>query len=578
MTSETAKNYVNHVLSSALSTLKLTSYLDVLSITSPEPQFGDYSTNTALILAKKLKVNPKDVANKIIEQIKKEDKKQYFSAIEEKGGFINFTFSEEFLLKNLSKIIEQRELFGSSLLGGGKKILVEYFQPNVAKPLHLGHLRTAIIGDSLFRIFLSQGFKAESDTHLGDWGTQFGLVLLAYKKYGDIKVIEKNPIEELNKLYVQINSEIESNPELREEGKQEFVKLEQGDKENRELWKKFKDWSWQEYEVVYKDLEIRKSDHDWPESFFEDKMSAVIAELKSKGLLKESQGAQIVDLEAYGLGIALLVKSDGGTTYLLRDLATYIFRKSQGFEQQFYVVDVRQSHTLKQTFKIVELLGYIKHPEEAVHISYGFLTLPEGAMSTRKGTVVGAKEFIENVQKEALKIIEEKNPKLREKELVANKVAAGAIKYFDLSHNLKSDIVFDPKKAISFEGNTGPYLMYTHARIHGILRKSEIRNPKSEINFKSEILNLKSEELSVLRKLLKFPEVVTQVSEDYLPNLLCNYLFELSQTFNAFYQEVPVLQEENDDLRSFRLQLVTATAQVIKNGLYLLGIDAPEEM
>jgi arginyl-tRNA synthetase len=578
MTSETAKNYVNHVLSSALSTLKLTSYLDVLSITSPEPQFGDYSTNTALILAKKLKVNPKDVANKIIEQIKKEDKKQYFSAIEEKGGFINFTFSEEFLLKNLSKIIEQRELFGSSLLGGGKKILVEYFQPNVAKPLHLGHLRTAIIGDSLFRIFLSQGFKAESDTHLGDWGTQFGLVLLAYKKYGDIKVIEKNPIEELNKLYVQINSEIESNPELREEGKQEFVKLEQGDKENRELWKKFKDWSWQEYEVVYKDLEIRKSDHDWPESFFEDKMSAVIAELKSKGLLKESQGAQIVDLEAYGLGIALLVKSDGGTTYLLRDLATYIFRKSQGFEQQFYVVDVRQSHTLKQTYKIVELLGYIKHPEEAVHISYGFLTLPEGAMSTRKGTVVGAKEFIENVQKEALKIIEEKNPKLREKELVANKVAAGAIKYFDLSHNLKSDIVFDPKKAISFEGNTGPYLMYTHARIHGILRKSEIRNPKSEINFKSEILNLKSEELSVLRKLLKFPEVVTQVSEDYLPNLLCNYLFELSQTFNAFYQEVPVLQEENDDLRSFRLQLVTATAQVIKNGLYLLGIDAPEEM
>jgi arginyl-tRNA synthetase len=199
-------------------------------------------------------------------------------------------------------------------------------------------------------------------------------------------------------------------------------------------------------------------------------------------------------------------------------------------------------------------------------------------MSTRKGTVVGAKEFIENVQKEALKIIEEKNPKLREKELVANKVAAGAIKYFDLSHNLKSDIVFDPKKAISFEGNTGPYLMYTHARIHGILRKSEIRNPKSEINFKSEILNLKSEELSVLRKLLKFPEVVTQVSEDYLPNLLCNYLFELSQTFNAFYQEVPVLQEENDDLRSFRLQLVTATAQVIKNGLYLLGIEAPEEM
>ncbi len=578
MTSETAKNYISHVLSSALSSLKLTSYLDTLIISSPEAEFGDYSTNAGLILAKEVKVSPKEVANKIIEEIKKEDIKHYLSTVEAKGGFINFTFSEEFLIKNLGKIIEERDLFGSSLLGGGKKILVEYFQPNVAKPLHLGHLRTAIIGDSLFRIFLSQGFKAESDTHLGDWGTQFGLVILAYKKYGDISVIEKNPIEELNKLYVKINSEMEANPELREEGKAEFVKLEKGDSENRELWKKFKDWSWQEYEVVYKDLEIRKSDHDWPESFFEDKMSAVIDELKTKGLLKESQGAQIVDLEAYGLGIALLVKSDGGTTYLLRDLATYIYRKAQGFEKQFYVVDVRQAHTLKQTFKIVELLGYIKHPEEAVHISYGFLTLPEGAMSTRKGTVVGAKEFIENVQKEALKIIEEKNPQLQSKAIVAKQVAAGAIKYFDLSHNLKSDIVFDPKKAITFEGNTGPYLMYTHARIHGILRKSEIRNPKSEINLKSEILNLKSEELSVLRKLLKFPETVSQVAEDHLPNILCNYLFELSQTFNAFYQKVPVLQETDEKIKDFRLKLITATAQVIKNGLYLLGIEAPEEM
>lgn len=578
MTSETAKNYVSHVLSSALSTLKLTSYLDNLIISSPEAEFGDYSTNTALVLAKKVKVSPKEVANKIIEEIKKEDTKNYLEKVEERAGFINFTFSQEFLIKNLGKIVEERDLFGSSLLGGGKKILVEYFQPNVAKPLHLGHLRTAIIGDCLFRIFSSQGYKAESDTHLGDWGTQFGLVILAYKKYGDISVIEKNPIEELNKLYVKINSEIESNPELREEGKAEFVKLEKGDSENRELWKKFRDWSWQEFDVVYKDLEVRKADNDWPESFFEDKMPSVIEELKSKGLLKESQGAQIVDLEAYNLGVAVILKSDGGTTYLLRDLATYIYRKAQGFEKQFYVVDVRQAHTLKQTFKILELLGHITSSDEATHIAYGFLTLPEGAMSTRKGTVVGAKEFIQGVQQEALRIIDEKNPELTNKAEVAKQVATGAIKYFDLSHNLKSDIVFDPKKAITFEGNTGPYLMYTHARIHGILRKFQNTNPKHQIisNIQYQISN--PQELNVLRKLLKFPETVSQVAEDHLPNILCNYLFELSQTFNAFYQEVPVLQEQDEQIKDFRLQLVTATAQVIRNGLYLLGIDAPEEM
>jgi arginyl-tRNA synthetase len=582
MTSETAKNYVSHVLSSALSSLKLTSYLDTLIISSPEVEFGDYSTNAGLILAKKVKVSPKEVASKIVEEIKKEDTKHYLSAVEEKGGFINFTFSEEFLIKNLEKIVEERDLFGSSLLGSGKKILVEYFQPNVAKPLHLGHLRTAIIGDCLFRIFSSQGYKAESDTHLGDWGTQFGLVILAYKKYGDISVIEKNPIEELNKLYVKINAEIESSPELREEGKAEFVKLEKGDAENRELWKKFRDWSWQEFDVVYKDLEIRKADNDWPESFFEDKMPSVIEELKSKGLLKESQGAQIVDLEQYNLGVAVILKSDGGTTYLLRDLATYIYRKAQGFEKQFYVVDVRQAHTLKQTFKILELLGHITNADEAVHIAYGFLTLPEGAMSTRKGTVVGAKEFIDGVHQEALRIIEEKNPQLQSKSEVAKQVAAGAIKYFDLSHNLKSDIVFDPKKAITFEGNTGPYLMYTHARIHGILRKAgSVARPfmgQSETIEADKSARYNQQEIKVLRKLLKFPETVSQVAEDHLPNILCNYLFELSQTFNAFYQEVPVLQETDEKIKDFRLKLITATAQVIRNGLYLLGIDAPEEM
>ena len=576
MPNETVKNHLKKLLLQALKELGLE--LPEIQIASPDEKFGDYSSNVALIIAKKEKKNPKEVAALIINKLKSDASAgELFSAISEAGGFINFTLSQSALLDSLNEIQEQKENYGSSKMGGNKKILVEYFQPNIAKPLHLGHLRTALIGDCLFRLFKFTGYKTESDTHLGDWGTQFGLLLHAYKKYGDMSVIEKNPIEELNKLYVKINAEAESDESVREAGKAEFVKLEEGDGENRELWKKFKEYSWKEFEIVYKDLGIRRADHDWPESFFEDKMPAVLEKIKQKGLLKESQGAQVVDLEPYRLGTALLVKSDGGTTYLLRDLATLIYRKQQGFEKQYYVVDVRQAHTLKQTFKIIELLGAIE-PGDAIHVSYGFLTLPEGAMSTRKGTVVGAKEFIEQIQARALEIIQEKNADLKNKEEVARHVASGAIKYFDLSHNIKSDIVFDPKKAISFEGNTGPYLQYTYARIHGILRKSQIPSTKSQINPNDQNLKFQTQELLVLRKLYQFPEIVEQAVGDLQPNAIANYLFELSQTFNAFYQEIPVLKEENEQIKDFRLKLITATSQVLKNGLWLLGIEAPEEM
>jgi arginyl-tRNA synthetase len=548
--------------------------LPSVEISTPDLAFGDYATNVALKLAKPLNQAPQVVAEQLVTELRSLDTKGHFSEITAVNGFINFAVSKEFLLQNMKAVLEQGELYGSSVVGQGKKVLVEYFQPNVAKPLHLGHISNAVVGDALFHILKSQGYKTESDTHLGDWGTQFGLLLLAYKKYGDFNIIEKNPIDELNKLYVQINSEIESNPDIREQGKKEFVKLEQGDAENRKLWEQFREWSWEEYDIIYSELGVRKADHDWPESFYEDKMPAVIDELKEKGLLVESQGAQIVPLEDYKLGTAVVVKSDSGTTYLLRDLATYIYRKQQGFEKQLYIVDVRQQHQLAQTFKILELMGYIKAPQDAVHIAYGFLKLPEGAMSSRKGTIIHADEFIRSVQEKALEIINDKNPTLEDKESVAKQVASGAIKYFQLSHNLKSDIVFDPAKVISFEGNTGPYLQYAHARIHGILRKAgQGEEFKRDVEITPHEL-----EMVVLRKLLKFEETLQYVLEDYTPNLLCNYLFELAQNFNTFYQTVPVLQEGDVELRNFRLALIKATAQVLNNGLYLLGISAPEEM
>lgn len=572
------KHYVHKLLSEVLGQMhargEVTS-IPKVEVTVPEPGFGDYATNAALRLSRELGEAPPKVAERIARELTLLDREGLFESVTERGGFINLTLSRTTLFSVLSRTLAERERFGRGSSGAGQRVLVEYFQPNMAKPLHLGHLGTAVIGDAVFRILESQGFSPESDTHLGDWGTQFGLLVLAYKQWGDMRVVEKDPIAELNKLYVRINAELEAEPQLREQGKAEFVKLERGDEQNRKLWEQFKEWSWREYDVVYRDLGIRRHDHDWPESFFSDKMPAVVRELKDRGLLKESQGAQIVDLEPYGLGVALAVKSDGGTTYLLRDLATFIYRKAQGFTRQIYVVDVRQSHTLAQTKKILELLGYVSEPDEFTHVAYGYTSLPEGAMSTRKGNVVGLADVVAKVREEAAKVIAEKNPELENRERVATEVAAAAIRYANLARNVSSDLVFRWEQALAFEGNTGPYLQYAHARIHGILRKAGDfpDQPVSGADF-----DLGGREQAVLRHLVHFAESLERAAQELQPNVVCQYLFELAQLFNVFYQEVPVLQEPDAKVRAFRLRLCAGTAQVLKNGLAALGIEAPEQM
>jgi len=628
MLSETSKNFISHLLSSALSKLKLTSQLDVLDITvPPNPEFGDYSTNAALMLAKKLKISPKEVAGKIIEEINKIDLEGKLESITEKGGFINFKLTQKFLSDNLNAVLEQRDLYGCSVLGEGKTVIVEYFQNNVAKPPHVGHLRSAVIGDCLLRVLKSQGYKTISDTHIGDWGVQFGILLCAFKTLKpDMDVLEKDPINELNKLYVAMSAKIEAEPELRDLAKAEFKKLEDGDEQNRKLWQWFVDESLKDFESYRALLGVLSFDYNLGESFYEKHMPEVLAEFEEKKLISKGEtGESYIDLEKYGLGRCILVKSDGATTYHLRDFATYIYRKQKfNFYKNLYIVDNRQSHHFKQLFKALELAGYPAEKDSA-HIEFGFMSLPEGAISTRKGTTVSLKNLVEEAQKRAEKIIEKKNPDLENKSSVAKEVALAAIKYFDLSHNRKTEIIFTWDKALSFEGNTGPYLQYTHARIYGILRKSSAPTTPSASGVHPSLTHsatlraassgnrevaggeaprlsassgqmrssppklggvphevggggINQQESVVLRKLIQFPEVLTQVAQDYLPNLLCNYLFELSQAFNSFYQEVPVLQETDDQKRSFRLNLITATAQVLKNGLYLLGIEAPEEM
>ena len=509
------------------------------------------------------------------------DHKNSCSKIEPTGGFINFTLSEDFLLKRLQDVRMQAEKFGQSGVGNGRTMIVEYFQNNIAKPPHVGHLRSAVIGDSLVRILKFAGYKTITDTHIGDWGVQFGILLYAYKEFlkngGDKSTIEKDPVVELNKLYVDMSAQIDAKPELRDLGKAEFKKLEDGDGENRKVWDWFVEVSLEDFEKYRQLLGINNFDHNLGESFYEDKMTAVLKELENKGLVTIGEtGEKYVDLEEHGLGRCILVKSDGATTYHLRDFATYMYRKNEfEFYRNLYIVDVRQSHHFRQLLRVLEMAGYSAETDSA-HLEFGFMSLPEGAISTRKGTTISLESLLSEAEKRALEIIQEKNPNLNNKEAVAKQVALSSIKYFDLSHNRSTEIVFTWEKALSFEGNTGPYLQYTHARIHGIFRKmGESINNIDNLEYNGD---LATQETMVLRKINQFPEIIGSASEQYLPNIVANFLFELAQSFNAFYQEVPVLKEEDSQKRLMRLNLIKSTAQVLRNGLDLLGIEAPEEM
>jgi arginyl-tRNA synthetase len=548
----------------------------VFSVSAPpKPDMGDYATNVAMVLAKRVGQNPNSLAEQIAQSLRLELGNTELKKVEVFGGFINFTLALDYLFKNLNSVIELSDKYGSSAQGAGKKVIVEYFQNNVAKPPHVGHLRSAVIGDSLKRLFDFLGYEVVSDTHVGDWGVQFGIVLYAFKTFGNRAVVEKDPIQELNKLYVAMSGKIEENPGLRDLCKQEFVKLEQGDAENRKLWEWFVEVSMQDFERYRNLLGLLPFDYNLGESFYEDKMPEVLNELKDKNLVQTGETGELyVDLESEGLGRCILVKSDGGTTYHLRDFATYKYRKDViQYWKNVYVVDVRQAHHFKQLFKILEKAGY-PADADSTHVDFGFMGLPEGAISTRKGNVISLEALITEATNRALATIEEKNPELQNKPVVATQVALAAIKYFDLVHNRQSNITFTWDKALSFEGNTGPYLQYTYARIHGISRKSA-----REGSVVADVVHEPNEyESAVLRKLVAFPEVLDQAASEYYPNVICNYLFELAQIFNRFYEAVPVNQEQDFVARHYRTQICVATAQVIKNGLSLLGIEAPEEM
>lgn len=542
-----------------------------------DPDHGDYACSIALQMAKKIGAPPRQIAEKIVQAIEKPD---YLEDITIEGpGFINFKLSGKFLLKNVEKILGQGESYGKSERGKGKTAVTDSSHPNIAKPFGVHHLLSTIIGDALNKILAYGGYTIIRDNYLGDWGTQFGKLIYAYRTWGDKTAVEKNPIPELLKLYVKFHDEAEKNPELEDEGRREFKKLEDGDTENKKLWKWIVEISLEEFSKMYKTLGV-EFDVMNGESFYEDKMAAIIELGKSKGVfVKGEKGALIVEFDDENMPPYLIQKSDGATLYATRDLTRIDYwEKEWRPDLMINVVDVAQELYFRQLFETSRRLELTD--AEQVHVSFGRMQFPDAKMSTRKGNILLLEDVLVEAVKRAREIVDEKNPELSdsEKKAVAKAVGIGAVKYTVLSQNRTTNITFTWDKMLALEGSSAPYLQYSYARAMSILRKAD-RNvitftglPKDGKN------NLHPVEHALLRKLVKFGEAIERSGEEYKPNLLANYLYELTQEFNQFYNTVRVLQAEDEAEKTRLLAVVKAVTIVLKNGLSLLGIEAPERM
>ncbi len=538
---------------------------------------GDYATNMAIVVGKKIGKNPREIANLLVDKLNKKVKKNnFFDKIGIAGpGFINFYISEKILFSEVENILKEKNKYGQKNIGKGKTIIIDYSSVNIAKPFSIGHLRSTIIGQAIYNLYKFLGYKAIGDNHIGDWGTQFGKLIFAIKKWGDEKEITKEPIKNLLNLYVKFHREAEKNPEIEKEGRKWFKKLEQGDKEANRIWKKCVKWSLKEFERIYKILGI-KIDFTLGESFYEPMLKGVIKEALNKKIAIKSQGAIIIPYPNDILPPFLIRKSDGATLYSTRDLATIKYRRKKFRPYKIiYEVGTDQILYFKQLFWAAEMLGLGKR-EDYVHVAHGMMRLPTGRMRTRKGEII----LLENVLKEAIekakKIAEKKNPRLKkkEKEKIAKTIGIGAIKYSNLSRNPLSDIVFSWEEAFKLEGNSGPYLQYAYVRAKSIIRKSGVKS----IKFNKQGFLGEEKEVLLLKRLAKFPNIVERAAKNYNPNLICGYLFDLAQDFNSFYESSSVIKEKDDNLKTMRLFLVKAFAQIIKNGLNLLGIETLERM
>ena len=521
----------------------------------------------AFSLAKVERKAPQAIAADIAEKINQ----SAFEKVVATGPYVNFFLDKSKISDQVIKsVIEAGADYGQQDEGHGQNITIDLSSPNIAKPFSVGHLRSTVIGDALSNIFRKMGYNTIKINHLGDWGKQFGLLMVAYKKWGSKEAVEANPIDELLKLYVRINAEIENDPELDEEGRLWFKKLEDGDPEATELWQWFRDESLVEFNRIYKLLGV-EFDSLNGEAFYNDKMDEGVQILEDKGLLKESKGASIVELDDVNLPPAMIKKSDGATLYITRDIATAIYRaRTYNFVKNIYAVGQEQSNHFRQLKAVLKKMGF-DWSDDMVHVDFGLVTKNRQKLSTRKGNIILLEPTLQEAISRAKAQIEEKNPELENKEEVAHAVGVGAVKFYDLKTDRRNGYDFDLEAMVSFEGETGPYVQYAYARIQSILRKANF-TPSTDATYSLS----DPESWEIIKLLQDFSRVVKRAAENYDPSLIAKYAINLAQAFNKYYAHTRILDESPE--RESRLALSYSTAVVLKEALRLLGVDAPEKM
>ncbi|MDE5547454.1 MAG: arginine--tRNA ligase [Clostridia bacterium] len=532
----------------------------------PDTQIGDYAL-PCFKFAKLLRKSPVQIAEGFAAQFPTDGVIQEVSAL---NGYLNFKINRKGLSDDtLSRIKKEGKYYGASNAGAGKVVCIDYSSVNIAKPFHIGHLSTTVLGGALYRIFNFLGYHAVGINHLGDYGTQFGKLICAYKHWGNRADVERGGIHAVNELYVRFENE--ASEEMQKEAREYFRLIENGDKEANDLFEWFKKITLAYVQKIYKRLQI-SFDSYLGERFYTDKMQPVVDELKEKGLLTESNGAQIVDLEAYGMTPCLILRSDGASLYATRDLAAAIYRKNTyDFERCLYVVAYQQNLHFKQVFKVLELMGK-EWAKDLYHVAYGMVSLEDGSMSTRKGKVVWLEDVMERCVDKAYSIISEKNPALENKRDVAEKVGIGAVIFGALYNSKIKDITFSYDKVLSFDGETSVYVQYTCARAASVLTKAGEFKQKERYEIEPC-----AQEFELLKALADFPETVAAAAKAYEPSFVARYAVDTAQKFNKFYIDCKILQAEGE-LREYRLALTKATLSVLKNALGLLGIGVPEQM
>ncbi len=541
--------------------------------TPKDTKNGDYSF-PCFRLAKELKKAPQIIANEIKEKLDQETNEE-IEKIEVTGGYLNFFINKEELVKEVLKEIENEQEYGKSEKGKGRNIIVEYSSPNIAKPFHIGHLRTTLIGNALYKTYKYLGYNTTGINHLGDYGTQFGKMIEAYKMWGNEYDLKEDPINKLMDMYVRINELCKQDESILEKCRENFRLLEEGDKYCTELWNKFKELSMTEFSKIYDILNVKFDSYNG-EAFYSDKMEEVVRKLEEKGKLIESKGAKIVDLEYAGINTPCIIqKTDGSSIYATRDLAAIMYRaKTYDFDKCLYVVAYEQNLHFKQIFEVAKSLVDEKYTKGLEHVSYGMVSLPTGKMSTRLGNVVKIEDLIKGTIEKAQEIIEEKNPTLENKDQIAEKVGIGAIIFNTLSTANIKDQIFDWNTALNFQGETGPYIQYTYVRTQSVLEKAGFVPKLDDI----KIENLLDEfSIEILKLIYNFEETLIQITEKNEPSILARYLIELAKAFSSFYNENKIILD-NKDVQNARIYLTYAVGKVLKQGASLLGIEMPEKM